>query len=234
MRNELESVPIPGEDEARGRAWEIVSAAFAEREPTSRRRSWKPVVALVGIAVVVAGLLSPPGRAVLDELRDAVGVEKAQPALFSLPAPGRLLVLADSGAWVVAEDGSKRRLGPYREASWSPFGRFVAASRRNELVALTPGGRRALVDRAAGCALPPLGRVGDGHADRVPLERQRSASSAATGGATASSTSGPRRGRRPGARDAGTCSCTSVATARCGRSTSTPARPCDLRGLYRV
>ena len=140
MRDEFESVPIPGEDEARGRAWEIVSAAFAEREPTPRQRSWKPVAALVGIAVVVAGLLSPPGRAVLDELREAVGVEKAQPALFSLPAPGRLLVLADSGAWVVAEDGSKRRLGPYREASWSPFGRFVVASRRNELVALTPDG----------------------------------------------------------------------------------------------
>ena len=76
----------------------------------------------------------------LDGVREVVGVEKAQPALFSLPAPGRLLVAADSGAWVVDEDGSKRRLGSYREASWSPFGRFVVASRRNELVALTPGG----------------------------------------------------------------------------------------------
>ena len=90
--------------------------------------------------VAVAGLLSPPGRAVLDEIREVVGVEKAQPALFSLPAPGRLLVTADSGAWVVDADGSKRLLGNYREASWSPFGRFVVASRRNELVALTPDG----------------------------------------------------------------------------------------------
>jgi hypothetical protein len=78
---------------------------------------------------------------VLDELREAVRVEKAQPALFSLPATGRLLVVADSGAWVVGEDGSKRLLGPYQEASWSPFGRFVVASRRNELVALTPEGK---------------------------------------------------------------------------------------------
>jgi hypothetical protein len=77
---------------------------------------------------------------VLDGVRKVVGVENAQPALFSLPAPGRLLVTADSGAWVVDEDGSKRRLGSYREASWSPFGRFVVGSRRNELVALTPGG----------------------------------------------------------------------------------------------
>ena len=74
----------------------------------------------------------------LDDIREVVGVEKAQPALFSLPAAGRLLVTADSGAWVVEQDGSKRLLGRYREASWSPFGRFVVASRANELVALTP------------------------------------------------------------------------------------------------
>ncbi len=89
---------------------------------------------------VVAGLLSPPGRAVLDEIREVVGVEQAQPALFSLPAPGRLLVTSDAGAWVVDRDGSKRLLGNYREASWSPFGRFVVASRQNELVALEPDG----------------------------------------------------------------------------------------------
>ena len=140
MKRALESIEIPGEREARERAWAVVSAAFAEREPVPRRRSWKPAVALAAAAVVVAGLLSPPGRAVLDEIREVVGVEKAQPALFSLPAPGRLLVIADSGAWVVAEDGSKRRLGSYLDASWSPFGRFVVASRRNELVALTPEG----------------------------------------------------------------------------------------------
>jgi hypothetical protein len=77
---------------------------------------------------------------VLDEIRDVVGIEESAPALFSLPAPGRLLVTADSGAWVVEEDGSKRRLGSYREASWSPFGRFVVASRRHELVTVTPEG----------------------------------------------------------------------------------------------
>jgi hypothetical protein len=140
VRHDLERIEIPGEAEARERAWAVASAAFALREPSARRRSWKPVAALVAALVVVAGLLSPPGRAVLDELREAVGVEKAQPALFSLPTPGQLLVIADSGAWVVADDGSKRLLGRYREASWSPLGRFVVASRRNELVALTPEG----------------------------------------------------------------------------------------------
>ena len=140
MRKELERIELPGEHEARERSWAVVQAAFAEREPQPRRRSWKPVAALALALAVVAGLLSPPGRAVLDELREVVGVEQSAPALFSLPAPGRLLVTADSGAWVVDQDGSKRLLGSYREASWSPFGRFVVASRPNELVALTPEG----------------------------------------------------------------------------------------------
>ena len=140
MRRKLERIEIPGEHEARERSLAVVRKAFAEREPQAPRRSWKPVAAIALGLLIAAGLLSPPGRAVLGDIREAVGVEKAEPALFSLPAPGRLLVTADSGAWVVDEDGSKRRLGSYREASWSPFGRFVVASRRNELVALTPGG----------------------------------------------------------------------------------------------
>lgn len=136
----LDRVEIPGEREARERAWALVAAAFAEREPQPRRRSWKPAVAVAVAIVALAGLLSPPGRAVLDEIREVVGVKESAPALFSLPAPGRLLVTADSGAWIVEQDGSKRLLGAYREASWSPFGRFVVASRKNELVALTPDG----------------------------------------------------------------------------------------------
>ena len=140
MRRELERIEIPNEHEARERSLAVVRAAFAEREPQPQRRSWTPLAAIAIALVVVAGLLSAPGRAVLDDIREVVGVEKAEPALFSLPAPGRLLVTADSGAWVVDQDGSKRLLGSYREASWSPFGRFVVASRHNELVALTPDG----------------------------------------------------------------------------------------------
>jgi hypothetical protein len=140
VKRELERIEIPGERGARERSWAVVAAAFAEREPQPRRRSWKPIAAVAIAAAAVAGLLSPPGRAVLDELREVVGVEESAPALFSLPAPGRLLVTADSGAWVVEQDGSKRLLGRYREASWSPFGRFVVAARPNELAALTPDG----------------------------------------------------------------------------------------------
>ena len=64
----------------------------------------------------------------------------AQPALFSLPTGGRLLVESSEGPWIVQADGSRRLLGRYREASWSPFGRFVVAARANELAALEPDG----------------------------------------------------------------------------------------------
>ena len=140
MRKELERIEIPGEHETRERSLRLLLTAYAERSPAAPRRSWKPVFALAAVALLAAGSLSPPGRAVLGDLREAVGVQEAQPALFSLPTGGRLLVTGDSGAWVVEPDGSKRLLGPYRDAAWSPFGRYVAATRANELVAMTPAG----------------------------------------------------------------------------------------------
>jgi len=124
------------------RAWEVVRRAYEERVPTRRRTapSTKVLVAIAILAVLAAGIASSPGRALLDSVREAVGVEHAQPALFSLPASGRLLVVSDNGPWIVQRDGSKRRLGDWRDASWSPFGRFVIASRANELAALDAHG----------------------------------------------------------------------------------------------
>ena len=141
MKRELERLDVPGEHDARERAWPVVAAAFTERSPAPRPSHW-PRVAAVALAVsaLVAATISSPGRAVLDEIREVVGVERAQPALFSLPAPGRLLVASDAGVWVVQQDGSRRLLGDYREATWSPFGRFVAVTRENELAALEPDG----------------------------------------------------------------------------------------------
>jgi hypothetical protein len=141
VKADLERIEIPGEHEARVRAWSVLESAFAERVPVERRtRMLRPAVVIAVVAATLAAVLSPPGRAVLDDLREVVGVERAQPALFSLPAQGRLLVASDAGVWVVQRDGSKRLLGPYREASWSPFGRFVVATRENELAALEPNG----------------------------------------------------------------------------------------------
>jgi hypothetical protein len=141
VKSVLERIPIPGEHEARARTWSLVVRAFDERQPVRPRPTWPRVAAIaVAVAAVAAAALSSPGRAVLDEVREVVGVERAEPALFSLPTPGRLLVASDSGLWVVQEDGSKRLLGPYRDGSWSPFGRFVVAARDNELAALEPDG----------------------------------------------------------------------------------------------
>jgi hypothetical protein len=141
LRRELERLEVPEEHEARERAWELVQAAFAEREPIARSRARaRPVVALAVVLAVVAAAISPAGEAVLTRVREAIGIERSAPALFSLPAQGRVLVAADSGSWIVQHDGSKRRLGLYREASPSPFGRFVVTARRNELAALEPDG----------------------------------------------------------------------------------------------
>jgi hypothetical protein len=141
VRRDLERIEIPGEHEARERTWQLVSAAYAEREPREpRRASVRPLLVAAAIAALAAAAFSPPGRAVIDSVRRAVGVESADEGLFRLPGGGRLLVTSSSGAWVVSADGSKRRLGDYEAASWSPFGRYVAASRVNELAALEPDG----------------------------------------------------------------------------------------------
>ena len=137
----LDRVEIPGEHEARERSWAVVEAAFAEREPTPRRRSWKPVAAIAVALVALAGLLSPPGMAVLDELRDAVTVEAEPQPLVTLPTGGRLLVAAQGSTWIVQQDGSRRRLGSYTSATWSPRGLFVAVTERSGLRALDPQGR---------------------------------------------------------------------------------------------
>ena len=137
MKRELERIGIPDEHEARERTWPVVHAAFAVRQPVPQPSHWRWVaVVAVALAATLAATLSQPGRAVIDEIREVVGVDRAQPALFSLPTSGRLLVASDAGIWIVQEDGSKRLLGNYQQATWSPFGRFVAATLQNELAAL--------------------------------------------------------------------------------------------------
>lgn len=133
-------------NEAEERAWEVVRRAFDERSRAPRRARVgnRPLLALVVVALGAAlvAALSPPGRAVFQQVREAVGVEHAAPALFSLPGGGRLLVVSSrrGGAWIVERDGLKRDLGPYADASWSPHGLYVVATRGNELVALDPAG----------------------------------------------------------------------------------------------
>jgi hypothetical protein len=133
-------------DPAEQRAWDVIRLAFEERTPAPRRRrvSASLVLAIVGVvaAAILVAAFSPPGRAVIERVRKTVGIEHAEPALFSLPAPGRLLVVSaeHGGVWLVRDNGYKRRIGSYDDAEWSPHGLFLAATKANELIALDAEG----------------------------------------------------------------------------------------------
>ncbi|HYZ79525.1 MAG TPA: hypothetical protein VE596_19355 [Gaiellaceae bacterium] len=143
LRTLLRELPLPNEDEAARRSLAVVRAAFAAREPVQRRRAYlKPALAIAVVAALVAAALSPPGRAVLGSLRKTVAGEKRVVAteLFALPTGGRLLVNSPRGPWIVQPNGSRRLLGRYRDAAWSPHGLYVVATRANEVVAVDPKG----------------------------------------------------------------------------------------------
>jgi hypothetical protein len=144
VRDALLAVPVPDELEAQRRSWRVVEAAYGAREPaTRRRRLVRPVLALALVAMLaaVAAALSPPGRSVGGWIRDRVaGEPEARPALVRLPSPGMLLVVSDRGPWIVRRDGSKRLLGDYDDASFSPQGRFVVATEGRRVLALEPDG----------------------------------------------------------------------------------------------
>lgn len=126
--------------DAEERAWRVVRQAFEERaERPPRRAAGRAVLAAVaGVVVLVAAVASPPGRAVFQKVRETVGISQAEPALFSLPARGRLLVVSTGGGgvWLVRDNGFKRRLGSYTDAEWSPHGLFTVATTAHQLVAL--------------------------------------------------------------------------------------------------
>jgi hypothetical protein len=147
LRKALLATSPPDEIGAQRRGWRVVRTAFGRREPTPWPiRHRRPILAAaIGVALLAA-VASPPGTAVLRKVREAVGTEKvvgiprARPALFSLPAPGRVLVSAPRGVWIVTAGGSRRNLGDYEQATWSPRGLYVGAAKRHQLAALTPKG----------------------------------------------------------------------------------------------
>jgi hypothetical protein len=139
-------IPVPAEAERRGLA--VVEAAYAEHG--DRGRSFKgqrpslPRLALaLGIVTLLAAvLLSPAGAAVRDWVDDVVenSAPKPEPELGGIPGGGRLLVQSAIGPWVVQPDGSRRLLGDYEEAGWSPRGLFVAVAAGRTLSAVEPDG----------------------------------------------------------------------------------------------
>jgi hypothetical protein len=142
VRDALLAVRVPDELEAQRRAWAVVRGAYAEREPAPRHgRRLRLLVAVAVLAALVAAALSPPGRSVGGWIRDRVaGEEATEPALVRLPSAGRLLVVSAQGPWLVRPDGSKRPLGRYEDASFSPNSLFVVATQKLQVVALEPDG----------------------------------------------------------------------------------------------
>jgi hypothetical protein len=153
----LRDAPIPEPPEAEERGRRIVAAAFAERKgggselrgamaPTiSERRSGQlqRLALSLGLATLLAALvLSPAGAAVRDWVDDAftATTPRPEPTLGEIPGGGRLLVQSAGGPWVVQSNGSRRLLGDYEEATWSPRGLYVAVAEGRTLSAVEPDG----------------------------------------------------------------------------------------------
>ena len=135
----LREFRAPDESGAEARAWSVVQAAYAARDPVVRRRSHRRLALVPVLAAVAAGLvLSPAGARVGGLITKALGVRHSAPMLSSLPSPGRLLVSGPGGTWTAAADGSLRHLGSWSQASWSPRGLYAA---------VVSGDRLAAVDR---------------------------------------------------------------------------------------
>ena len=118
--------------------------------------------------LALAALASPPGRAVRrPRPRGRRRRARAAGAVLAARAGPAARRLRRRRLGRRRQDGSKRLLGGYHEASWSPFGRFVVASRANELAALEPDGdvRWTLARRAS--RSPRWTGTRDGHADRL-------------------------------------------------------------------
>ncbi len=143
LKTLLAEVRVPDEDGAERRGLALVGAAFAERQPEPRQPALRRLaVAFAAVTLLAALLLTPAGAAVRDWIDDAFtsGVRNAEPALTDVPGGGRLLVQSASGPWVVQPDGSRRLLGSYGEATWSPRGLYVATTGEHTLSAVQPDG----------------------------------------------------------------------------------------------
>ncbi len=145
LRQALLDAPVPDARQSEERGLALVRAAYRAEPPPLRPRRRVGVRRGLQVAVAVgllAAAISPAGAAVRDWVGEAVEPDQkpAQPALTSLPAPGRLLVDSARGPWVVHADGSRRLLGDYRESSWSPHGLYVAVTNRTQLAAVDPLG----------------------------------------------------------------------------------------------
>lgn len=149
VEQRLREAVAPDEAGAQERALLRLRAEFdalplAAPPPPRRRR--RLAAALAAAALILIGALSPPGDAVADWVRAAVGLRPALPTdgaprADRLPSGGRLLVSSSGATWIVEASGKRRRLGGWTAASWSPHGRFVIAWKGRRLAALDRRGK---------------------------------------------------------------------------------------------
>jgi Tol biopolymer transport system component len=142
LRALLREEPIPGAAEAERRGLELTERSYVERRPVQPPVLPRLAIALAVAALLAALVLSPAGAAVRDWVGDVftAGLKNAEPALTDVPGGGDLLIQSPRGPWVVHPDGSRRLLGDYDEATWSPHGLYVAAAHERSLSAIEPDG----------------------------------------------------------------------------------------------
>jgi hypothetical protein len=147
LRERLRATQIDGGPEVQERAWRVVRSAYNPAAVSRRRRGRRitvPAVAcMVAIAAIVLATASAPREALARWIRQAIGLSSpphARPMLAGLPSGGQLLVNSPAGPWIVHADGSRRYLGPYTAAAWSPHSLYVVAWRAATLAALDPQG----------------------------------------------------------------------------------------------
>jgi hypothetical protein len=158
LRDDLHAARPPRAAETERRAWEVVRTAHSERDAVRRPAGPRRLaVAALAAALAAVLVLSPAGAKVGDWIGEVVdpSPDATPSTLGSLPADGRLLVVGPGGPWVVHDDGARRRLGDFRDATWSPGGLFVAAARGRELVALEPDGDERWARPAPGRVFTP-------------------------------------------------------------------------------
>jgi hypothetical protein len=136
----LRRLRAPQEAQAQERAWAVVQAAYAGRAARPRRRSRTSLLLVPAVIVASILALTPAAATVHRWIDRTLTVTHPRPELFSLPAPGRILVSGAGGIWTVSADGSRHRIGTAADAAWSPHGLYVVVASRDELSALTPGG----------------------------------------------------------------------------------------------
>jgi hypothetical protein len=156
LRSLLREAPVPVGEDAERRGLAVASEAFAQRRRAPRPALPRLAVAFAVATLLAALMLTSAGAAVRDWVGDvfAGGVPDAESGLTEIPGGGRLLVQSTAGPWVVQPDGSRRLLGDYDEATWSPRGLFVAAASGRTLSAVEPDGTPRW-------SLPAPGRVAD-------------------------------------------------------------------------